>query len=96
MGMLGEGGKTRTCNIPSDANSKSPLIPVPALHYGHLPAQVTAGPVENLVRVAMLGGGEAVVAVTVIVASHAIMRVGVRHILRERGRFWLSGKRLVI
>jgi len=43
-------------DLPPYTDGKGPLAPVPTFDYGHLPAKETAGSVENLMRVAVLGG----------------------------------------
>lgn len=48
-------------DLPTDPNGKGPLAPVAALDDGHLAPKEAPGPVEDLVRVAVLGDGEAVV-----------------------------------
>lgn len=48
-------------------------MPVPALDDGHLPAQEAAGPVEDLMRVAVVGGRDAVVGMRV--ARQAVVGV---------------------
>lgn len=48
-------------------------MPVPALDYRHLPAQKATGSVEDLMRMAVIGGREAIMRMRV---AHAVMRVG--------------------
>jgi hypothetical protein len=61
-------------NVPSNANSKRPLGPVSPLDYGHFAPQVAAWAIENLVRVAMFLGIEAIMGM-----GRPIVRVRVRH-----------------
>jgi hypothetical protein len=61
-------------NVPSNANSKRPIRPVSPFDYGHLAPQIAAWTIENLVRVAMFLGIEAIVGV-----GRPIVRVRVRH-----------------
>lgn len=63
-------------HLPSDADGEGPLMPVPALDYGHFPAEEAAGPVEDLVGVAVLGGRDTLVRMRV---ADTVMRV--RHLL---------------
>ncbi len=71
--MVVTGGREERREVPADADGESTAVPVAALDYGHLAAGVAAGPVEDLVAVAVLGGGEAIVGVGVPVG--AIVRV---------------------
>lgn len=46
--------------LPADPDRKCPLLPIPALDDRHLAVEVRAWSVEDLVRVAVLGGVEAI------------------------------------
>lgn len=59
-------------NLPSDADSECPLVPIPALNYGHLAAQEAAGPVEDLMGVAVVSGRDAIVRMGV---AHTVVRM---------------------
>lgn len=48
-------------NLPTDPNGKGSLVPVAPLDDGHLAPEEAPGPVEDLVRVPVLGGREAIV-----------------------------------
>lgn len=48
-------------NLPANSNRKRSIRPVAALHYGHLAPDIASGAIENLVRVAVLLGGDATV-----------------------------------
>lgn len=60
---------------PANAYGESSVAPVSPFYYGHLASEIASRTVEDLVGVAMLGGGKAVMGM----ASHAVVRMGVRH-----------------
>ncbi len=73
---LGWGSGGRCCHdVPANADGEGAVGPVATLAQRQLPAQVAAGPVEDLVAVAMLGGVEGVVRVR-RVEVHAVVGVG--------------------
>lgn len=65
-------------DLPANTNSKSPLIPTPALDNGHLAAQVASRSIEDLMAVTVLLGVEAALGVEVVgVAVMAVTAVAV-------------------
>jgi hypothetical protein len=70
------GGGRGGGDVPADSDGKGAVVPVAAFDDGHLAVEVAAGAVEDLVGVAVLGGGEAGAAVVVVVVV-AVAMVGV-------------------
>ena len=65
---------TRWRSVPTDSHRESPFLPVPSRYYGHLALCIGAGPVEDLVRVAVFSGVE-FVRMGVRVGREAVMAV---------------------
>lgn len=68
-------------DIPPDSDGKRAVAKVAAVDDGQLAREEGAGPVEDFVRVAVLGGGGGAVGVVAVVVGVAVIVVvvGVRH-----------------